>query len=47
MGLTTRRAVDRIATDIGDEGVVGELLAFLRENETARRGLTRFRREVP
>lgn len=47
MGLTTRRAVDRIATDIGDDGVVGELLAFLRENETARRGLTRFRREVP
>jgi UDP-N-acetylglucosamine acyltransferase len=46
MGLTARHAVDRIATEIGEDGIVGELLAFLRDNETSRRGLTRFRRET-
>ncbi|MDR5682939.1 MAG: acyl-ACP--UDP-N-acetylglucosamine O-acyltransferase [Armatimonadota bacterium] len=46
MGLTPRRAAERIAAEIGEEGLVGELLAFLRENETSRRGLTRFHREA-
>jgi UDP-N-acetylglucosamine acyltransferase len=47
LGLPTRRAVERIAAEVGEEGAVGELLEFLRENETSRRGLTRFRRETP
>jgi UDP-N-acetylglucosamine acyltransferase len=43
-GLSVPHAVDRIVAELGEEGLVGELVAFLREQRGSRRGLVRAER---
>jgi UDP-N-acetylglucosamine acyltransferase len=40
-GLTPAHAADRVAREIGEDGLVGELVAFVRESLHSRRGLVR------
>ncbi len=44
-GLSVSHAVERIVAELGTEGLVGELVAFLRERRASRRGLTRAERQ--
>ncbi|MDR7605838.1 MAG: acyl-ACP--UDP-N-acetylglucosamine O-acyltransferase [Armatimonadota bacterium] len=44
-GLSVPHALDRIVAELGEDGLVGELVAFLREHRGSRRGLVRAERE--